>query len=537
MPSRSSDSPKDQAVTVPRTVASLIRATATAHPDAPAVVGDGRPVTHRELHERSSALATALLAAGLVPGDRVAYLGRNATEYWELFFAAAKTGLVVVPLNFRLAPAEVEWILQDALPAALVVEEYLVPLVPPGLVGDLGGRTLVFRQGGNPDTWPGWSSFDEVVGAHPAQDPHRDAGGDDLLCLMYSSGTTGRPKGVSISAGGLLWAIDTFGAQFDVSPASVSLVPTPYYHITAGGWALIALTAGGRIVQFTEASPDRMHTLLVRHRATHVIMVPTLIQYFISSPAASQTDYSSVEWLLYGGSPISESVMVRAQELFGARLAQGYGLTETTGVATILGPEDHTTERAGRLRSAGRPVPGVDIEIRHVLTGDVCPPGTHGEVVARGPGVTRGYWNLPQDTADAYLPGGWFRTGDAGYLDADGYLFLQDRLKDVIVSGGENIYPAEVENTIMSHPDVLEAAVIGIPSERWGETPYAIVVPRHGCVVEPADVVAHTRAHLAHYKCPSAVQVVDALPRNPSGKILKRELRHPFWAGRDRTIS
>ncbi|GAA0233364.1 long-chain-fatty-acid--CoA ligase [Cryptosporangium japonicum] len=516
----SPSNPVADAVANAESLADLLRTTARSTPDAPAVVGDGRNVTHGELDRRSNALASGLIDAGLAPGDRVAYLARNATEYWELFFAAAKAGLVVVPMNFRLAAPEVEWILDDVTPAALLVEEHLVPLVP----ASFAGLRLVLG-----------STYEEFVAAAPADDPHRDSTGDDLFSIMYSSGTTGRPKGVMTTVAGFLWAVGAFGTQFDVSSASVSLVPTPYYHIAAGGWSLIALAAGGRIVQFTEVTPAGLITSIVGHRATHVIMVPTVMQLFISSPEASAADYSSVEWVVYGGSPISESVMVGAQTVFGAKLAQSYGLTETIGVTTILGADDHVVGAGSTLRSAGRAVPGVDVAVVDPVTGEPVPAGTTGEVVTRGPAVTPGYWKRGE--AGAYFPGGWFRTGDAGYLDEDGYLFLADRIKDMISSGGENVYPAEVENAIMAHPDVLEVAVIGVPSERWGETPLAVVVPRAGAAVDGAAIIAHCRERLAHYKCPTSVEVVADLPRNPSGKLLKRQLREPYWAGRERAIS
>ena len=296
------------------------------------------------------------------------------------------------------------------------------------------------------------------------------------------------------------------------------------------------VTAGGRIVQFTEVTPANVLGLLVGHRATHVIMVPTVMQLFITSPEASAADYSSVEYVVYGGSPISETVMVGAKEVFGAKLAQSYGLTETIGVTTILRDEDHVTGPDSKLRSAGRAVPGVEVAVFDPSTGSPCATGEVGEIVTRGPGVTHGYWRLPEATASSFWPGGWFRTGDAGFLDDEGYVFLKDRIKDLVMSGGENIYPAEVENVVMAHPDVQEVAVIGVPSDRWGESPIAVVAPRAGHTVDPDELIAFTRERLAHYKCPTAVEVVDALPRNPSGKVLKRDLRAPYWAGHDRSI-
>lgn len=512
----------------PQAIADLLRSSCARYPDQPAVVGDGRSITYAELGSRSDALAHGLVDLGLAVGDRVAYLGRNATEYWELFFAAGKAGLVIVPLNFRLSAAEVEWALQDCRPGLVLVEELLCDLMP----DTFPGTVLVFDQDSDDVSAhsPGVDSYEEWLAGQPASDPHRDQTGDAMFSIMYSSGTTGRPKGVITTVRGLLWAVKAFSAQFDVSPSSASLVPTPYYHIAAGGWSLIAFAAGGRIIQFTEVTAERLLRHIVGHHATHVIMVPTVIAAFIADPTASGADYSSVEHLVYGGSPISETVMIGAQEVFGAKLSQSYGLTETIGVTTLLAPADHVVGGGNRLRSAGRAVPGVELRVVDPVTGTEVPTGTDGEVETRGPGVTPGYWDRPDATADATRPGGWLRTGDIGHLDDDGYLFLRDRLKDMIVSGGENVYPAEVENVIAAHPAVLDVAVIGVPSDTWGETPLAVVVARDGADLDPAELIAFTRERLAHYKCPTAVEIVAALPRNPSGKVLKRQLREQYPA-------
>lgn len=516
-----------------RTIADIIRTQATEHPHRAALVGDGRAATYQELDQRSNRVAAALVASGLGPGARLAYLARNATEFWEVFFGATKAGVAVVPLNMRLSAAEVDWILRDCEPAVLVVEEHLVDLVP----ADFAGDRLVFRQDGAPvRVAAGWFSYEEWAAAVGAEDPRRDAAGDDLLSIMYSSGTTGRPKGATTTVGAMMWAVTEWGRVYGLRGDSVSLVPSPYYHVVGGGWSLINFATGACIVQFHEVTPQRLLALLVEHRATHLSMVPTVMQWLLSSPGVSPGDFESVEMAAYGGSPISETVMLEAQRVFGADLIQGYGLTETSGATTILLPEDHVAGPGSKLRSVGRAGEGVEVRIVDPASEQECPVGQAGEVVTRGPGVTKAYWRRPDETKRAFWPGGWFRTGDIGYLDEDGYLFLKDRIKDMIVSGAENIYPAEVENAVMEHPAVREVAVIGVPSDTWGETPVAVVVPKVGQQVDGAELIAFTRERLAHYKCPTAVQVVEGLPRNASGKILKRELRAPHWQGRDRVI-
>ncbi|MFT4288752.1 long-chain-fatty-acid--CoA ligase [Nocardioides sp.] len=514
-------------------VAEIIRRNAKVRPDALAVVGEGREATFGELDERSSRVAAGLVSWGLEQGDRVAYLSRNGTEYWELLFGATKAGLAIVPLNFRLSADEIGWILGDADPAVVAVEDQLADLVPDSYPGR---RLLISLSGEPPAPREGWTSYEDWLAEQPPQDPHREVEGDGLLSIMYSSGTTGRPKGVTTTVGSMLWSVEAFGSQFDTTEESVSLVPTPYYHVTAGGWSLLALNAGGRIIQFQEVTPQNMLELMVEHRATHVIMVPTLMQMFINSPEASSADYSSVKYVVYGGSPISETVMVGAQRVFGAELSQSYGLTETIGTTTILRPEDHVVGPDSKLRSAGRAVPGVEVKIVDPETGADVEPGVVGEIVVRAPSVTQGYWRRPKETEEAFWPGGWFRTGDAGYQDEDGYVFIKDRIKDLLVTGGENVYPAEVENVIMGFPGVLEVAVIGVPHEKWGETPLAIVVAKPGASIDAAELIAYTRERLAHYKCPTQVEVLELLPRNPSGKVLKRELRKPYWEGRDRSV-
>ncbi|MEO3786837.1 long-chain-fatty-acid--CoA ligase [Actinocorallia sp. B10E7] len=506
---------------MPSSIPDLLRTTAAKAPDTLAVTGEGREITYGRLSERSDRVADLL--AALPVGSRVGYVNRNATEYFELLFGAAKAGVALVPLNFRLSGDEMRWILDDAEVSLVVAgpehAETLTGLDVPLII--TGERYEEWLSGGRP------------------VDPRREVSGDDLLVLMYSSGTTGRPKGVQITAAGLTAAVELFGACFDMSGHPVSLVPIPYFHIAGAGWCLVTMDNGGTLVQTAEPTPFSMLDQLVNHKVTHTAMVPAVIQILCELPAAKEADFSALRQIVYGASPISEPLLARAVELFKAEFFQSYGLTETIGVTTMLMPDQHRLDNPvkGRLRSAGNAVPGMEVRVVDLVTGETADPDVVGEVVVRGPCVTTGYWRNPKATGDSFLPGGWLRTGDAGYMDADGYLYLQDRLKDMIVSGGENVYPAEVESVLAAHPSVLESAIIGVPSEKWGETPHAVVVRRPGTPdVTGEELIAWLRDRIAHFKCPTAVTFADALPRNASGKILKRELRRPWWENTDRQV-
>ena len=504
-------------------VTELLRSAARQDPAAIAIEGDGRRATFAELSAASDRVANALIAAGVERGDRVGFVDRNSTEYWELYLGALKAGAVLVPLNFRLGADELEWSLADA-GAKLVVAG--APFAA-ALSGERR-RVVVIADG------PG--GYDEWLAGAADGDPGRDAEGDELVQLIYSSGTTGRPKGVRVSARQQEWSVTAFGACFDVDSNSRSLVPVPYYHVAGGGWALITLSRGGRIIQSREPDARSMLDQLVRYRATHTAMVPAVMQILTTSPEARSADFSALRQLVYGGSPISEPLLRASVKTFGSQLFQSYGLSETMGVTTLLGPDQHdVASDLSRLRSAGRAVPGVEVEVRDPATGRRVDVDEVGEVVVRGGSVTSGYWQREQATAEAFTDDGFFRTGDMGSLDEAGYLFIRDRIKDMIVTGGENVYPAEVESVLAGHSAVLESAVVGVPSDAWGERPLAFVVPS-GAQPDPAELLSWCRERLAHFKCPTEIRFVDALPRNPSGKVLKRELRAPFWAGRDRHV-
>jgi long-chain acyl-CoA synthetase len=311
----------------------------------------------------------------------------------------------------------------------------------------------------------------------------------------------------------------------------------PCFHIAGAGWGIICLMNGAHSVLLREVDLEAILRDIPKYGVTHAVYVPAVLQLLVGIPGVENTDFSSLDTILYGASPISEDVLVKSIEVFGCRFLQAYGLTETDGAVVLLPPEDHDVggPNAHRLRAAGLPMPGVELKVVD-NDGKECAVGDVGEVWIRSPSNMDGYWNMPEATAASMTPDGWFLSGDAGYLDADGYLYIHDRIKDMIISGGENIYPAEVESALMGHPAVADVAVIGVPDETWGEAVKAVVVR-----VPYADVTAHelmsfSRERLAHYKCPTSVDWTEVLPRNPSGKIVKTDLREPYWKGEERRV-
>jgi long-chain acyl-CoA synthetase len=356
---------------------------------------------------------------------------------------------------------------------------------------------------------------------------------------LYTSGTTGLPKGVMLTNANLATAISEAGITFHITDDTVSLVAMPLFHIGGSGWALCAMSRGGRSVILRDVDPNVLLELIAAERITEMFVVPAVLMLVLATPSLRDTDLSSLRLIFYGASPISEDVLVKCMTAFGCAFCQVYGMTETTGAITALSFEDHDPDgpRRGLLRSAGKPHHSVSLRVVDPDSGQDAPLGAVGEVWTRSPYNMAGYWRKPEETAATIDAEGWLRTGDAGYFDTDGYLYLHDRIKDMVVSGGENIYPAEVENVLLSHPAIVDAAVIGVPDAKWGETVKAIVVLAPGETLDEAGIIAHCRVSLAHYKSPTSVDVTDALPRNPSGKILKRELRAPYWAGKERSIN
>jgi long-chain acyl-CoA synthetase len=511
----------------------MLRHWAVERSDAPMLTLGTDTITWGELYERATRVAGALAADGVGPGGRVAFLDRNSIEFFEFFFGCALLGAVSVAVNWRLAAPEIAAIVEDAGATVLLYGPDYDATVAEARIDITTVRRYVPLVG-----YPAWRDAETGEVA----DPGFEAGPDDVVTQLYTSGTTGLPKGVMISGRNLATILSGAVEVFRIEGDTVSMVAMPLFHIGGTGWALSGMSRGGHSVIVRDIDPVDILRIIEEHRITDTFVVPAVLMFLLASPQLSATDVSSLRTVYYGASPISEDVLVKSMQTFGCAFAQVYGLTETTGAITSLMPEDHDPDgpRANLLRSAGRPFSHVELRIVDSATGETLPAGAVGEVLARSDQTMLGYWNRPADTAAVVSADGWFRTGDAGWLSEDGYLFLHDRIKDMIVSGGENVYPAEVENALLAHPGVGDAAVIGVPDDRWGETVKAVVVRSAGAEGDDgtlaADIIAATRQLLAHYKCPTSVDFVDALPRNPSGKVLKRELRAPYWEGRERNI-
>src|SRR4051794_38277597 len=494
--------------------------------DHPALVGATRTVTYQELEERGNRLAQAFTALGIGEGERVAHLDLNNPEFFEVMLGAAKIGAAIAPLNFRLTPVEIGRVVHDSGARLLVVGPAFDALVPT-IEAEAPGLERVVCTG---------EAFESLVASGDPVDPDRQSSYDDVVLQLYTSGTTGLPKGVMLTnrnCSGLMDVADAWG----VDETSVSMVAMPLFHIGGSGWANVALARGGTDVLVPMIDPAGLIDTIETARITNAFLVPAVLQMMCAVPGADGRDYSSLRSIAYGASPITTSALKRCLEVFRAPLFQVYGLTETTGAITELSSGDHDPEgpRQHLMRSAGKPYPWVEMKAVDPVTGQDCGPGEVGEIWTRSRQNSPGYWHKPDDTAAAFGADGWLHTGDAGYLDDEGFVFLTDRIKDMIVSGAENVYPIEVESALAEHPEVADVAVIGVPDEKWGETVKAVVVRRAGSTLTEEELIGWARDRVAGFKRPRSVDFAEELPRNPSGKLLKRVLREPYWTG-DRSI-
>ncbi len=519
----------------PTTLADMVRERAISRGNAIAFEFEGRCTSFAEFDLKTNRVANGLRALGVKPGERIAYLGKNSDIFFELLLGATKANVVMAPVNWRLAGPEIAFIVADCKAPVLFVGPEFISQVRNinSQLPDL--RTVITTEGGAPE----WQDFTTWRDAQSADDPKVDVRASDIAIQLYTSGTTGKPKGAMLAHANLLNLVNAGDEERPDwnkwTSDDVSLVAMPVFHIGGSGWGVMGLYHGAKGVIAREFDPTKVLDFFEQSGITKLFMVPAAMQFVVRQPRAGEVDFSKLKYMLYGASPIPAALLKECIEVFKCGFVQMYGMTETTGTIVALPPEDHV-EGLERMRSAGKALPGVELAILDV-NGNNLPPGEVGEIATRSGSNMAGYWNLPEATARTLDRDGWLRTGDAGYLDKDGYLYIHDRIKDMIISGGENIYPAEVESAICDHPDVAEVAVVGVPDDKWGEAVKAIVVMKPGKSATPSDIINFTRERIAGFKTPKSVEFMQALPRNASGKILRRHLRDPYWEGKDRQVN
>jgi acyl-CoA synthetase (AMP-forming)/AMP-acid ligase II len=513
------------------TLADVPRVQARRRGSETALINEGRITTFAEMDSQASRIANRLIAEGVPPQKRIGYLSKNNETFFTFLFGCCKARVVLAPFNFRLSAAEIAYVLEDSGAPLFLVGPDFADLAEAAAARVKTRPKLValgFER-------PGFEPYENWILDAGTHDPMLPVETDDDVLQLYTSGTTGLPKGVRLTSGNYISALQLASASegLNYGAGDAVLGAMPFFHVAGVNIGVIAAANGARTIIVKDFVPDRVLELIEKERVNHAFLAPAIIMMLMQAPKMASADLTSMKGLSYGASPISEDLLVRAKARFNCDFVQFYGMTETTGAATFLPPEAHDPAK-GKLRSCGIAWPGIAVKIVGP-DGAEAPRGSVGEVVVKAPVVMKGYWNQEEATAEA-IRDGWMHTGDVATMDEEGYVFIYDRLKDMIVSGGENIYPAEVENALFGHPDLADLAVIGVPDPNWGEAVKAIVVAKPGAARDPASVIAWAKARIASYKAPKSVDYVEAIPRNATGKILRRELRKPYWEGRDRMI-
>lgn len=506
----------------PRSLTHLLSQHADERPTHDAVVFGDRRITFSELKAVGQRVGGRLAREGAAPGTRIGVLSKNTDAYFELLAGCSAARCVLTPVNWRLAPDEIAFILKDADIEDLFVSAEYLDIVRP-VMTDLGRADRLFlidrSQAPGCISYPEWRD-----GAEDVTIPEPEA--DDVLLQIYSSGTTGLPKGVELTHANLLAAVSQvrYGQLGRWSDKDRLLIALPLFHVAALLTAGYVLLGGGTSIVLKDADIDGLIQAAERHKVTKVGFVPALIQMIVDHPSFSAERFATLDTIIYGGSSITSSLLQRALRAFRADFVQLFGSSETFTAGTVLtGPDHHVPSR---VTSCGRPMPGVEVKVVRSdgSEADVDEPG---EVLIKSPTVMKGYWRRPEQTREA-IQDGWYHTGDVGSFDAEGYLTIRDRLRDMVISGGENIYPVEIENVLIQHPHVADCAIIGVPDTRWGETVKAIVVPAPGAPQDGEALIAFLQGRMARYKCPQSVSFTDVLPRNATGKVLKRILRETY---------
>ncbi|RJP25374.1 MAG: long-chain-fatty-acid--CoA ligase [Candidatus Abyssobacteria bacterium SURF_5] len=489
--------------------------------------------TFEQLLTRVCQLVNALHNLGARKGDRVAILSQNCHQYRELFWAVALGNFMIVPVNYRLSPREIAYILNDSEAKILLVsDEYS------SLIESIKNRLTSTKHFiGIQTAAAGLRDYEELISSASSAPPPSLPAADDLIWLLYTSGTTGLPKGAMHTHRSVTALVDLAVSNFAIDEATRSLVVTPFYALSGGGWDSICSCMGSTTVILRNFNPVEVLETIQNERITDVHLVPAMINFIVNCPDFDQFDLSSLQRITYGASPMPPQLMRKAMEKIGPIFIQDFGCAEG-GLMTLLPETEHVLEgpeeRTRRLTSCGKGLPELDVRVLNEQGQDVKP-GEVGELTVKGDTVMAGYWKMPEATAQV-LRDGRLHTGDLATVDSEGWIYIVDRKKDMIISGGANIYPREVEDVLFAHPAVLEAAVIGVPDEKWGENVKALVVLKPAMQCSEEELINHCKANLASYKKPKSIEFVDSLPRNPSGKVLKRVLREKYWAGQDRQV-
>lgn len=507
---------------------------AKLYPDHLALLDGEAAFSFAQMDQRVNRLANAICARGYDHGDRIAVLHENCFQYIELYFAAAKAGLPLVPLNYRLSQQELAYILQDSGARALFFGGKFRPLVE-GLRRDAPQLTSYVCMDQNLDDA---LHYEDLLAAAPSRKPEVRVDESDIAVLGYTGGTTGLPKGVMTTHRNIISSCYNTALERKLRPGLAFLNVPPLFHAADTNSMFTFSFMGGSNVLVRSFDPDLILRQIQQHRITHLLLVPAMILRMLDHPNFGQYDLGSLQVIYYGTAPMPVEPLRKAMAAFKCGFSQTYGTTETFVPITILQPEDHlpngNQEQVRRLASAGRAVIGVQVKVVDA-TGAEAAPNQVGEIAVKGDNVMKGYWNKPALTAEV-LRDGWYFTGDMGRMDELGYLFVVDRKKDMIISGGENIYPTEIENILFRHPAVADAAVIGVPDENWGEAVKALVVLKQGATASEPELIEFCKSMLASFKKPRSVSFVSELPRSAAGKLLKRELRERYWKGRERII-
>jgi len=514
-------------------VRELLEANVAARPAAVAVTGGGVSRTWSELADRARKIAETFAGAGVRPQQRVVYLGSNSLDYFDVLFAAGLADLIFVPLNWRLSFRELADIINDTRAPLVIVDERFHE-VTEQIEPLLEHAPQIVSLTPHP-TWRDlWQWVDEREPAVSLP----DVPADHVAFQLYTSGTTGRPKGVMFANGtNVRTLLDDISVEWGFTEADVSMCCMPLFHMGGLAWALTGMARGARLV-VADFEPRGIVDLCRDEGVTAAFFVPAMIKALLDVVDVER-GLPQLRLVTYSGAPIGRSLLAAAMKTFDCGFLQLYGMTEATGAFAQLDPEDHHPDgpRSYLLGSAGRCYPWVEVRVVDPATLTDLPRGDIGEIWTRSAQNMVGYFERPDETAKALTRDGWLRTGDVGYLDDEGYIFLRDRHKDVIITGGENVYPAEVENVLAAHPAVAEVAVIGVPDPKWGETVTAVVVPAEGRTVDLADLKEFVRGQLAGFKCPTRLETVESLPRTATGKIRKDVIREPFWRGHERNIN